>query len=61
MATGIIGIPDPWIWTAYLLCLAATALCVIHAAVRGRKSYEAEQTPVDAAWAKRERETEEED
>jgi len=38
MAVGLLGIPDPGIWLAYLLCLAATALCVIHAFVRGRKA-----------------------
>jgi hypothetical protein len=37
MFADVIGIPDPWIWMAYLLCLAATALCVIYAAIRGRK------------------------
>jgi hypothetical protein len=37
MVASVIGIPDPWIWMAYLLCLAATALCVVYAAVRGRK------------------------
>ncbi len=39
MAVGVLGIPDPGIWLAYLLCLAATALCVIHAFLRGRKSH----------------------
>jgi len=38
MAVGLLGIPDPGIWLAYLLCLAATALCVIHGFVRGRKA-----------------------
>jgi hypothetical protein len=37
MIASFLGIPDPWIWMAYLLCLAATALCVIHALVRGRQ------------------------
>jgi hypothetical protein len=38
MACGVLGIPDPGIWLAYLLCLAATALCVIYGLVRGRKA-----------------------
>jgi hypothetical protein len=38
MARSVLGIPDPGIWLAYLLCLAATALCVIHGFVRGRKA-----------------------
>ena len=37
MVGSVLGIPDPGIWLAYLLCLAATALCVIHGFVRGRK------------------------
>ena len=59
MAIGVIGLPDPGIWLAYLLSLAATALCVIHALVRGRKA-DSEPTPVDAAWVAHEKEVEEE-
>jgi hypothetical protein len=57
MVADVIGIPDPWIWMAYLLCLAATALCVIFAAVRGRKR-EAEPTQADAAWVEHEKDVE---
>lgn len=60
MTSGFLGIPDPWIWLAYLLCLASTALCVIHAFLRGRKN-EAEPTPADAAWVKHEQEAAEEE
>jgi hypothetical protein len=60
MKTGFLGIPDPWIWIAYLLCLAATALCVIHAFLRGRKADAEPPTPADAAWAAHEIEVEEE-
>ena len=59
MVAIVIGIPDPWIWLAYLLCLASTVLCVIYAAVRGRRQ-ESEPTQADVAWAKREKEAEEE-
>jgi hypothetical protein len=45
---------------AYLLCLAATALCVVYGFVKGR-SGEAESTPADAVWAVHEKEVEEED
>jgi hypothetical protein len=60
MSTGVLGIPDPGIWMAYLLCLAATALCVVHAFVKGRKA-DAEPTPADAAWLKSEKQVEEEE
>lgn len=36
----VLGIPDPWIWMAYLLCLGATALCVVHAFLKGRSGTE---------------------
>ena len=61
MTTGVLGIPDPWIWMAYLLCLAATVLCVVHAVVAGRKAAEADPTPADAAWVKHEKEAQEEE
>ena len=56
----VLGIPDPWIWMAYLLCLAATALCVVYGFVKGRNG-EADATPADRVWAAREKEVEEED
>ena len=61
MTNGVLGIPDPWIWLAYLLCLASTVLCVVHAFIRGRKAADAEPTPADNTWAKHEKEAEEED
>ena len=60
MGTGVLGIPDPGIWMAYLLCLAATALCVVHAFVKGRKA-DVEPTPADAAWVAGEKKVEEEE
>lgn len=56
----VLGIPDPWIWMAYLLCLGATVLCVVHAYVKGRNS-EVEATPADAVWAAHEKQVEEEE
>ena len=26
---GVLGIPDPWIWVAYILCFASAGLCVV--------------------------------
>jgi hypothetical protein len=57
---GVIGIPDPWIWSAYLLCLAATALCVVYGALQGWGG-EGEPTQATKAWAAHEKEVEEED
>ena len=60
MVASVLGIPDPGIWLAYLLCLAATALCVIYAAIRGRKR-DVEPTQTDVVWAKHEQEIKSED
>jgi hypothetical protein len=60
MGSGFLGIPDPWIWLAYLLCLAAAARCGIHAFRRSRGS-DPEPTPADTAWAKHEKEAAEEE
>ena len=60
MTAGVLGIPDPWIWIAYLLCLASAALCVVHAALRGREFDRESSTAADAKWAQREKEVEEE-
>lgn len=46
---------------AYLLCLAATLLCVVHSILAGRKAAEPEPTPADATWAKHEKQAEEEE
>jgi len=57
----VLGIPDPWIWMAYLLCLAATVLCVIHGFVRGRSAEAGPAPPADAVWAEHEKQVEEEE
>ena len=59
LALSVLGIPDPWIWMAYLLCLAATALCVVRAVFYARR--EEEPTPADTAWAAQEKVIEEEE
>ena len=27
---GVLGIPDPWVWVAYILCFASAALCAVY-------------------------------
>jgi hypothetical protein len=54
------GIEDPWIWSAYLLCLLASALCVVYGLV-SRAFRKAEQpAPEEKVWAAHEKEVEEE-
>lgn len=33
----MLGIPDPWIWGGYLLCILSTILCVIYGYVNWNK------------------------
>ncbi len=56
---GFLGIDDPYVWLAYVLCLASSLLCVIYGLLnwnRGDDHVEAE----DVAWAQHEKEVEEE-
>jgi hypothetical protein len=52
------GIQDPWVYTAYLLCLLSSLLCVVYGLLmwnRGEEPVEAE----DISWAEHEQEVEE--
>ena len=42
---GFLGIPDPWIWMAYIMCFASTALCVIYGVLNWNASDEEESEP----------------
>ena len=55
----MLGIDDPWVLAAYLLCLASAALCVIYGLLtwnRGEEPVEQE----DIHWAAEEKRAEEE-
>ena len=55
----MLGIDDPYVVLAYILCLASTVLCVIYGLVnwnRGDDSVKSE----DVQWAQREKQSEEE-
>lgn len=54
----MLGIEDPFVWMAYLLCLLASLLCVIYGLAnwnRGDDAVEAE----DFQWALKEEKAEE--
>lgn len=55
----LLGIEDPWVWMAYILCIASTVLCVVYGLVNWNKGEEAVQ-PEDVQWAKEEKEEVEE-
>ncbi len=42
---GFLGIPDPWIWMAYIMCFASTALCVIYGILNWNAGDEEESEP----------------
>ena len=57
------GIEDKWILSAYLLCIASAALCVVYGLLnwnRGDDSGETAEAARDAQWAAEEKKLEEE-
>ena len=60
LTLGVLGIQDPWIWMAYVLCLLATALCVVYGLISRFRGADEAPAPQDAAWAVQEKKIEEE-
>jgi hypothetical protein len=58
----MLGIPDPAIWLALLLCLASTVLCVIYGALNWNRDDDSvcESPDRERAWEKEEERLEEE-
>jgi len=42
-----LGIPDPWVWSAYILCFLSAALCVIYGVLNWNAEEEEGKTPPD--------------
>jgi hypothetical protein len=59
MLASVLGINDPWIWMAYVLCLAATAFCVIFALVMRNRGGEDPVRKADRTWVENEKKVEE--
>lgn len=58
----ILGIDDPWIWGAYVLCILSTLQCVVYGVMywnRGGKA-EAGEIAEELAWQKKEEKMEDE-
>ncbi len=53
------GIPDPWIWGAYLLSFLMTGLCILYSVLFWNQKVEEDPTLEDKTWANEEREIEE--
>ncbi len=50
----MLGIQDFWIWSAYLLCILSTVLCVVYGAITWNKDGEEFPTKDDVEWAREE-------
>lgn len=54
----VLGIEDPRIWSAYLLCILSAVFCVIYGMMNWNKGDEAVR-PEDVKWVKDEKKVEE--
>ncbi len=52
------GIPDPWVWSAYLLSFLVTGLCVAYTVIFWNQTVEEDLTPEDKKWVDQEQEIE---
>jgi hypothetical protein len=52
----MLGIEDPGVWLAYLLCIASVIFCVIYGAVNWNKGDEPVY-PEDLKWVKDEKQS----
>lgn len=57
----VLGIPDFWIWSAFLLCVLSAAACVIYGVVNWNRGMEKEpeQVSEEASWEESEKKVEE--
>ncbi len=53
------GIEDFWVWSAYLLCILSTLLCVVYGALMWNKGGIDVATDEDVKWAQEEDKVEE--
>lgn len=54
----VLGIPDFWIWSAFLLCIASALACVIYGLINWNKGSNIENTQIDEEihWEEKEKE-----
>jgi hypothetical protein len=55
----LLGLNDPWVLAAYLLCLLSTLICVIYGILRWNAGSEPVQSE-DLHWAEEEKKVEQE-
>lgn len=54
----MLGIPDPGVWSAYLLCILSVILCLVYGKLNWNKGDEPVY-PEDVKWVKDEKQAEE--
>ena len=59
----VLGINDPWVWSAYILCILSMLLCVGYGIINWNKGDEKEEEEIkeEMDWHKKEKEMEEEE
>ncbi|MDI9618977.1 symporter small accessory protein [Methanothermobacter sp.] len=59
----VLGIPDPWVWSAYLLCILVTVFCVLYGIVNWNRGGEDEEEQImeELQWEEEERKMEEDE
>ncbi|MDI6818694.1 MAG: hypothetical protein PWP32_1479 [Methanothermobacter sp.] len=59
----VLGIPDPWVWGAYILCILITVFCVIYGLVNWNRGGEDEEEQImeELRWEEEERRMEEDE
>ena len=55
----MLGIPDPWVAAAFILCIASSALCVIYGLATWGSREDGEPREITEKWAKEEDEVDE--
>lgn len=57
----VLGIDDPWVWSAYILTILSMLLCVIYGVLNWNKGDEDEEAQIkeEMEWHKKEKEMEE--
>ncbi|AAB86323.1 MULTISPECIES: symporter small accessory protein [Methanothermobacter] len=59
----VLGIPDPWVWGAYILCILITVFCVIYGLVNWNRGGEDEEEQImeELRWEEEEKRMEEDE
>ncbi len=54
----VFGIPDFWIWSAFLLCIASAVLCVVYGLINWNKGANVENNQIEEEMKRQEKDKE---